>query len=156
MHQFHSKEEVLRALLEQQFAHFDAFSRSFRSEVAASTTQSELVTQIATSREIIAQQHSVAQAMVAALAQDPSLLADARDQDAERLAEIRREASDPDLAVLRWAAARGLALLALLRLSRVPDAEPDRLFARLLDDSCWKAAEQPEDGQAEPPEPRHG
>jgi AcrR family transcriptional regulator len=151
MHQFHSKEAVLRALLEQQFAHFDGFSRSFRSKAAASTSQPELATQIATSREIIAQQHSVAQAMLGALAQDPSLLADAREQDAERLAEIRAEASDPELAVLRWAAARGLALLAMLRLSPVSDVELDRLFARLLDDTKWRALEQPDHAPADPP-----
>jgi AcrR family transcriptional regulator len=151
MHQFHSKEAVLRALLEQQLAHFGKFSNDFRDKMATATRQPELATQIATSREIIAQQYSVAQAMLGALAQDPSLLADAREQDAERLAEIRAEASDPELAVLRWAAARGLALLAMLHLSPISDAELDRLFARLLDDTRWKAVEQPEREQADPP-----
>ncbi|MDU0958745.1 MAG: helix-turn-helix domain-containing protein, partial [Bradyrhizobium sp.] len=100
MHQFPNKEAVLKALLEQQFAHFDEFARKFRAEAGQATNQPELATQIAISRELIAQQYSVAQAMLGALAQEPGLLADARAKDGERVAEIRGEAHDADLAVL--------------------------------------------------------
>jgi AcrR family transcriptional regulator len=143
MHQFRTKEAVLKALLEQQFAHFNDFTRDFRSKLGAASAQPELATQIATSREIIAQQYSVAQAMLAALASDPNLLVEARDLDAARVKAIKKEAADPELAVLRWAAARGLALLAMLRLCPIPEAEVQRLFERLLDDGQWRALEQP-------------
>jgi AcrR family transcriptional regulator len=143
MHQFRTKEAVLKALLEQQFAHFNDFTRDFRSKLGAASAQPELATQIATSREIIAQQYSVAQAMLAALASDPNLLVEARDLDAARVKAIKKEAADPGLAVLRWAAARGLALLAMLRLCPIPEAEVQRLFERLLDDGQWRALEQP-------------
>ena len=53
------------------------------------------------------------------------------------VAEIRGEAQDADLAVLRWAAARGLALMAMLRVSPLEQVDLDRLFARLLDDTQW-------------------
>lgn len=142
MHQFPNKEAVLKALLEQQFTHFNEFANRFRAEAGGATSQPELATQISISRELIAQQYSVAQAMLGALAQDPSLLADARSKDAERVAEIRAEAGDADLAVLRWAAARGLALMAMLRVSPLPQPDLDRLFARLLDDGQWTAFEQ--------------
>lgn len=148
MHQFRTKEAVLRALLEQQMAHFGAFTDEFRRTHAASLAQPELATQIATSKEIIAQQYSVAQAMLAALASDPALLIDAREQDAARVAQIKAEAADPELAVLRWAAARGLALLAMLRLCPIPEGELEGLFARLLDDRQWTALEQPAKGPA--------
>ncbi|GLH77801.1 TetR family transcriptional regulator [Bradyrhizobium sp. SSBR45G] len=141
MHQFPNKEAVLKALLEQQFAHFDEFAGKFRAE-AGRADQPELATQIAISRELIAQQYSVAQAMLGALAQEPGLLADARAKDAERVAEIRDEADDADLAVLRWAAARGLALMTMLRVSPLEQPELDRLFARLLDDRQWTGFEQ--------------
>ncbi|MGJ4997884.1 TetR/AcrR family transcriptional regulator [Bradyrhizobium sp. HKCCYLS3077] len=137
MHQFPNKEAVLKALLEQQFRHFDDFANDFRAKAGEAGGQPELATQIAISRELIAQQYSVAQAMLGALAQEPSLLADARAKDAERLAEIRGEAHDPDLAVLRWAAARGLALMALLRVSPLEASELDRLFERLRDNRQW-------------------
>jgi AcrR family transcriptional regulator len=142
MHQFPNKEAVLKALLEQQFTHFDEFANHFRAEAGRATSQPELATQIAISRELIAQQNSVAQAMLGALAQEPGLLADARAKDAERVVEIRGEAGDADLAVLRWAAARGLALMALLRVSPLDQAEMDRLFARLFDDRQWAGFEQ--------------
>ncbi|WP_315786504.1 MULTISPECIES: TetR/AcrR family transcriptional regulator [unclassified Bradyrhizobium] len=141
MHQFPNKEAVLKALLEQQFTHFDEFANSFRVEAGRATSQPELATQIAISRELIAQQNSVAQAMLGALAQEPGLLADARAKDAERVLEIRDQAVDADLAVLRWAAARGLALMTLLRVSPLEQGEMDRLFARLLDDRQWTGFE---------------
>jgi len=86
---------------------------------------------------------TVAQAMLAALASDPSLLVEARDLDAARVEAIKKEAADPELAILRWAAARGLALLAMLRLCPIPEAEVERLFERLLDNRQWSALEQP-------------
>ena len=147
MHQFRSKEAVLKALLEQQLTHFDDFTRDFRSKLGAASAQPELATQIATSREIVAQQYSVAQAMLAALASDPSLLVEARDLDAARVKAIKKEAADSELAVLRWATARGLALLAMLRLCPIPETEVERLFERLLDDGQWSALEQ----KAKPP-----
>ncbi|BAM90601.1 TetR family transcriptional regulator [Bradyrhizobium oligotrophicum S58] len=142
MHQFPNKEAVLKALLEQQFTHFDQFARKFRAELGEAVSQPELATQIAASRELIAQQYSVSQAMLGALAQEPALLEDARAKDAERVLEVRAEARDADLAVLRWAAARGLALMTMLRVSPLEQPDLDRLFARLLDDSQWTAFEQ--------------
>jgi AcrR family transcriptional regulator len=147
MHQFRTKEAVLRALLEQQLAHFTEFTDEFRRKDAASLAQPELATQIATSKEIIAQQYSVAQAMLAALASDPKLLVENRERDAERVEVIKAEATDPELAVLRWAAARGLALLSMLRLCPIPEAELNRLFERLLDDSQWSTLAQTRNGQ---------
>ena len=147
MHQFRTKEAVLRALLEQQIAHIGEFTDEFRAGNAGSLAQPELATQIATSKEIIAQQYSVAQAMLAALASDPKLLVNAREQDARRVEEIKREAFDPELAVLRWAAARGLALLSMLRLCPIPEADLEPLFARLLDDRQWTALELPTKGR---------
>lgn len=143
MHQFRTKEAVLRALLEQQLAHVHEFTEEFRRKNAASLTHPELATQIVTSKEIIAQQYSVAHAMLAALASDPGLLVENRELDAARVEAIKAEAADPELAVLRWAAARGLALLAMLRLCPIPEAELSRLFARLLDDRQWTALEHP-------------
>ncbi len=70
-----------------------------------------------------------------------------RDVDIEKVARMKAEARDPDLALLRWAAARGLLLSSLFGLSSLSDAERDRLFERLLDDSKWTAIEQ---GAAKP------
>jgi AcrR family transcriptional regulator len=149
MHQFRTKEAVLRALLEQQFDHFNQFSTDFMSKAGASSPAPKLATAIATSREIIAQQYSVAQAMLAALVSEPGLLAEAVDRDAKTLDTIKAEAADPELATLRWAAARGLALLSMLRLCPVSEDELDRLFERLRDDRGWEGFEDPKGGRTD-------
>jgi hypothetical protein len=66
-----------------------------------------------------------------------------RDREMKRVAAIKAEAADPDLALLRWAAARGLLLSGLFGMSPLSKAEHDRLFARLLDDKQWSGLEQP-------------
>lgn len=136
-HQFHSKEAVLKALLERQVRHFDAFFDRYMAEQTDGRAQPRLAAQIATAREALASPHSVAFAMLGAVAQEPGLLAVTRDVDASKLDAIRAEAADPDLAVLRASAATGLVLSALLGLSPLQPEERERLFERLLDDSRW-------------------
>jgi hypothetical protein len=53
------------------------------------------------------------------------------------VAQLRKESADPETAVLRWVASRGLAMMALLGISPLSDAEQERLFARLTDDAAW-------------------
>lgn len=137
MHQFHTKEAVLKALLEHQVAHFEAFSRRYLEEHAGTLPQPQLAVQIATLREAVASSQPVALAILGAVAQEPNLLSITRDDDAARLEAIKAEAPDPDLALLRWAAAQGLALSSLFGLSPLPPADRERLFDRLLDDAQW-------------------
>ncbi|WP_371926878.1 hypothetical protein [Bradyrhizobium sp. WD16] len=77
--------------------------------------------------------------MLAALADDPGLLAGSRRVDAAKVEDIKAEADDPELALLRWAAARGLALAALFGPCSLSDDERGELFERLLDDAQWTA-----------------
>jgi AcrR family transcriptional regulator len=139
MHQFRSKQAVLKALLEQQVAHFDAFSRAYMAKT--SSQQPHLAADIATLREV-GKPDSVAFALLAAMADDPSLLAVSRDASGAGVAAIRAEAADPDLALLRWSAARGLALGELFGLSPLDEKDRDRLFERLLDDRQWAPLER--------------
>jgi AcrR family transcriptional regulator len=137
MHQFRTKEAVLKALLEHQIDYFADFSRTYMAEHGAGQAAPHLSAQIATLRETIDEPHSVAFAIFGALGQDPGLLAIARENDAEALAEIKAEAEDVDLALLRWEAARGLAVSARLGFSPLSEEERNRLFERLLDESRW-------------------
>lgn len=137
MHQFHTKEAVLKALLEHQVAHFEAFSRRYLAEHAGALPQPQLAVQIATLREAVASSQPVALAILGAMAQEPDLLTITRKDDAARLKAIKAEAPDPDLALLRWAAAQGLALSSLFGLSPLPPEDRERLFDQLLDDSRW-------------------
>jgi len=143
MHQFRTKEGVLKALLERQIAHFGEFSTRYRAKAGAETANPELVTEIATVREAANTPNSAALALLAAMVDSPDLMALPRESDLKHIAAIKAEAADPELAMLRWAAARGLMLGALFGLSPIGKPERDRLFARLLDDSLWRALEKP-------------
>jgi AcrR family transcriptional regulator len=142
MHQFRTKEGVLKALLERQIAHFGAFSTRYRAKAGAESANPELATDIATVREAVNTQNSTALALLAAMVESPDLMAVTRESDLKHIAAIKAEAADPDLAMLRWAAARGLLLGALFGTSPIGKPERDRLFARLLDDSLWSALEK--------------
>lgn len=143
-HQFHTKEGVLQALIEQQMAHFQAFSEDYLERARASHMQPELAAQIATIREAVGEAHSLAFAVLGALVNDPNLLAATRQADVEKAKLIEAEAADPDLALLRWKAAWGLAFTAMFGLCPLSDAERQRLFERLLDDGKWSALAAPE------------
>lgn len=143
MHQFPTKQAVLEALLENQVAYFEEFSSAYIARHRGEGVQPELAAQIATSRETINKPNSIAFALLGALAQDPGLLKNTRDLDKTKVDAIRAEASDPDLALLRWSAARGLALTSMFGLCPLSATERDRLFARLLDDGAWAALQTP-------------
>jgi AcrR family transcriptional regulator len=141
-HQFPTKEAVLKALLEHQTEYFRDFTQRYLAEIGTTTSQPHLAAQIATLRETIAQPHSVAFAILGALAQDPSLLSNTRGLEKTILDRVKAEADDPQLALLRWAAARGLALMDMFELTPLTHQERDQLFDRLLDDRQWTALAQ--------------
>ncbi|MBN9530046.1 MAG: TetR family transcriptional regulator [Alphaproteobacteria bacterium] len=137
MHQFRSKEAVLKAVLEQQIEHFEAISRDYEAKFAGNHPAPHLAAQIATSREAAVGSHVAALAAYGALADQPDLLSASRKLDVDKVQAIKAEADDPDLALLRWTAARGLAITAVLGLCPFSDAERARLFDRLLDNHAW-------------------
>lgn len=139
MHQFQTKGNVLKALLEHRTEYFENFSRDYLAKMGPDQTSTALLTQIATTRESMTQQDSVGHAILAALVEDPTLLSAIRESDAKRIKIVKSEAADPDLALLRWEAARGLALTSLLGLCPLSEKERSRLFDRLLDESRWEA-----------------
>lgn len=143
MHQFRTKEAVVKALLDQQMVHFEAFSSRYLAKARETSANPELLTQLATVREAASAPDSIALALVAAMVENPGLMALPREREMKRLAAIKAEAADPELALLRWAAARGLLLSSLFGMSPLGKEEHQRLFARLLDDSQWAALEKP-------------
>ena len=152
MHQFRTKEAVVTALLERQTAQLEALAQKYIEDHGAGKTNPQLAAHIATSRQVITgPAYSLSFAIFGLLAQEPGLLAISRERDAGRLAAIRAEAADPDLATLRWLAARGLVQTALAGPSPLSLEDQERLFERLLDDSQWPAPEKP---AARPPRRR--
>ena len=138
-HQFHTKEGVLKALLERQTDYFEDFSRQYMAGAGADKSQPELAAQIATIRQAISEPQSAAFAVLGAVVKEPDLLAITRKLDEKKVKAIKAEAPDPQLALLRWAAARGLALTAVLGLCPFSHKEREQLFERLLADEQWPA-----------------
>lgn len=138
MHQFPTKEAVLRALLDHQRDHFRQSTERYLAEHGAEHAHPHLAGHIAGAREAAAESNSVALAIMAAMAQDPSLLSSVLERDRDHLRAIREEARDPDLATLRWEAARGIVITHLLGMSPLTAEDRERLFARLLDEKCWE------------------
>jgi AcrR family transcriptional regulator len=139
MHQFRTKEAVLKALLEHQTEYFEEFSRAFLKEHGQDRRHPQLAAQIAVLRETLTAARPVVGATLGAVAQDPNLLASARALALHKVEAMRDEADDPDLALLRWEAANGLAISALLGLCPLTPEDRARLFERLLDDRRWAA-----------------
>jgi len=139
MHHFRTKEAVLKALLQRQIDYAEEFSRGYFDEFGTRQSQPHLATQIATLREAVTTPPSVFFALLGAAAQEPGLLSTTREIDAKKIEIIKAEAADPELAMLRWVAAWGLTLTALMGLSPISEEERKRLFDRLLDDRRWLA-----------------
>lgn len=137
MHQFRTKGDVLNALMEHQQDYYQRFQRDYLAARDPREAQPTLSAQIATMREVIDQQPSAALAIMAALVEDPAPLQQVRDIDGENAKRIAAESDDPDLALLRWKAAWGLALSAMFGLCPLSADERARLFDRLLDETQW-------------------
>jgi AcrR family transcriptional regulator len=148
MHQFRTKEAVLKALLERQMAHFEEFSTGTMERLSKSSPNPHLATQLATVREAATSPNSAALALVAAIVENPGLMSLPRAREKQRMAAIKQEAADPDLAMLRWAAAMGLLLSSLFGMSPLSEDEQQRLYARLLDDEQWTALARPAAGRS--------
>jgi len=143
MHQFPSKHAVLKALIERHAEYFEDFSRRYLEQAKATSAQPELSTAIATLREAALQPQSFAVAFLSAVAEEPSLLSITRDRDEKRIAAIKAEATDPEVALLRRSAAQGLALGNIFGLSTMSAEDQAKLFERLLDDAYWAPLEKP-------------
>lgn len=139
LHQFHTKNGVLEALVEYQSQHFQRVAQGYLATEGASQAEPTVASQIAIYRESSNQPHSVARAVLATLVANPNpeLLAEFRAQDAEGVKKIAEESPDPDLALIRSLAASGLAFATLLGLSSLSRQDRERLYARLLDEQAW-------------------
>ncbi|MCI1006080.1 TetR/AcrR family transcriptional regulator [Herbaspirillum sp. C7C8] len=137
LHHFRTKQAVLVALLDNQRVHFGHFAREFLDGEGKHSSEPALAMQISVLREASKQPHSVALAILGAISEQPSLVEGVKMTDAEHVAAIRKEAADPDLAILRWTAARGLLWTSLFNMCPLSEQERQRCFDLLLDESRW-------------------
>ncbi|WP_321800150.1 TetR/AcrR family transcriptional regulator [Burkholderia sp. BCC1988] len=139
LHQFRTKQGVLKALLEFQQGQFEQFARDYLANEGALKAEPNLSSQIAIFREAISQPNSVARAILAAIIESPDLLDDRKRADADKLKTLDEESSDFELTLLRYFAASGIAFNVLLGLTPLTKTMRNRLFTRLLDDESWEA-----------------
>lgn len=128
--------------MEQQLSYFEKFSRAYLAVLEPADAQHVLLAQIATARLAMDQPLDVTASLATAQTHSPELLESVREIAAANVQRIRDEATDPDLALLHWQAARGLALSALLGLCPLSEEERNRLFDRLRAET-QKASEAP-------------
>ncbi len=140
LHQFRTKQEVLRALLDYEREYFAAIRQDYLAELATGRPEPNLTAEIAISHTLVTKASPAAVAILGAIAEEPDLLAGVREQAKDTIKLLKAEATDPDLALLRWAAARGLALMGLFGLDPLSEQERERLFKRLLDDRQWQCS----------------
>lgn len=141
-HHFRSKDEILRGVLQYRNRAFDEFRREYATSQQPGEGQKRLSLEIATIRHMVDQSGSPARAVLSILVDDPSPMEFVRNKMANYVQEIRGDATDPDLALLRWEAAWGLALYEVFGMSPLSDKERERLFDRLLDDRQWTHLER--------------
>lgn len=117
--------------IKRQMDYFDKFTRAYLAALEPSDVQHMLLARIATARLTIEPDHDVFNSLAVAQMHDPDMLVAIRKKSAADVQRIKEEATDPDLALLHWEAAQGLALSALLGLCPLLNDERDRLFDRL-------------------------
>lgn len=132
LHQFRTKDAVLRALMEHQIANSRAFYEACLQQVPADAPERSLRAQIETFRKAAKAPRSTTFAIAGTLGEVPDLLDALRKTERQRVAVIMKETDTPDDALIRWAAAQGLALSAILGMSPWSDKERERLFDLLL------------------------
>lgn len=150
MHQFPTKEAVLRALLDHQAEYFENFSQRYLAQQGDDLPEPRMAAQLATIRQSITEPDVLAPAVIGVLAGEPGLMSGIQKATNEKLSAVRSEAADPDLACLRWAAAMGLALSSMLGMCPFSKEERGRLFDRLADHAQWSALEKADHKPSDP------
>ncbi|WP_409333470.1 TetR/AcrR family transcriptional regulator [Burkholderia sp. Bp9017] len=130
---------MLNALMVHQKESYECLRRDYLATRDPDEARPTLSAQIATMREAIDPQPSAALAIMAALVEDTEPLQKVREADAKNVQRIATESDDPDLALLRWKAAWGIALSAMFGLCPLSADKRARLFDRLLDETQWPA-----------------
>lgn len=138
MHHFRTKAAVVEALLEHQADCFDRFEEINSLTAGPENSEAQLSEQILAWRASINVMQSLVTAAFGAMVTNPDLNSGVRRRVALKVQRIQDEASDPDLALLRWQAARGMALATKLGICPLSADERSRLFDRLLDMQAWE------------------
>lgn len=137
LHQFRTKEAVLKALMEHQIERSNAFFQDYLTGLSSDHKEPILEAQITTLQIAADHPKSTTFALAGAFAENPELIATLRRNERTRVDTMKKQAVDPKIALLRWSAAKGLALAAILGLCPLSEDERLSLFEFLKDEEAW-------------------
>ena len=130
LYHFPSKTRLMEALVEDYLIRFDAALRAEDGANRPDATIRAYLAQFLTERKHDAPPPS---GLLAAMAQDPDMLAPVRRHERDFLTRIRANAADPQMATLAFLAIQGLRAMDLLNTRVLDRAEEDALIAWLRD-----------------------
>lgn len=137
MHHFKTKDAVLAALIDEHRAYFDGFAEREMQQYKGKADEFFLTAEILKLREAITKSQPVAFALLSVLILDANIRERLAAISAQHINDVKKEASQPDQALLRLVAAQGLAYTTLLGLSPLSEQERNLLFERILDPAAW-------------------
>jgi len=132
LYHFPSKRALLEGMLALLMTNFEGTFSLLR-EAPGSGTLPAIGLMILAEQDLQPRHQSMGLAILAAAAEDPSLLDPARQVIGDRFAQVRADTEDGDLATVILLAVEGLRFLDMLRLLPAPPSTREKLFARLLD-----------------------
>ena len=127
LYHFPSKQALLEGMLERVMADYSARADAHLHNQEGSTISAWISAEESRTNE----ERSMTLAILASAAEDPSLLAPARSLLKHTVDTVRREAEDPDLAVILLLATEGMRFLDILDLLPFSAAQRRRLQQRI-------------------------
>jgi AcrR family transcriptional regulator len=136
LYHFPSKQALLRGMIDRMIERALADKERLRKGFADTRNLDARVSVAAYLEGACGRPDPVTKGLIAALSEDPSLLASLRGIVAEHWRSVKQNAEDPAASIIAWLAIEGLRSLELHDLSPIDDADQQRIaeaLTRLLD-----------------------
>jgi AcrR family transcriptional regulator len=130
LYHFPSKSLLMEALVEDFLGRYD---EAISAEERTGEANSAIRAYIAQFRAERGRGKTASSGLLAALAEDPDMLAPVRRRESDFLSRIRANASDPQLATLAFLALHGIRAMELLNIRVLEAADEDALLESLRD-----------------------
>jgi AcrR family transcriptional regulator len=136
LYNFPSKQALLRGMVERLIQRGTSEKERMRGELAGRRNVEALLSVAMYLENSCGRTDPVTKGLIAALAEDPSLLEPLREKVAAHWSLLKRESEDPDAAAIAWLATEGLHSLELHEVSPIDEADRERIteaLTRLLE-----------------------
>lgn len=131
LYNFPSKQALLRGMVERLIERGTSEKERMRDALAGRRNLEALLSVAMYLENSCGRADPVTKGLIAALAEDPSLLEPLRHKVAQHWSLLKRESEDPDAAAIAWLATEGLHSLELHGVSPVDEDDRERITAAL-------------------------